>query len=108
MMSDGSFDFTVFEYFFSDKAGHSQKMKSAVDILERMDGFLAGVLDSFDDQNDILLFVSDHGNIEDLSTKSHTRNPVPLIVVGSRRQFFYGKITKLTDVTPTIVSFFSS
>ena len=103
-----SFDFTLFEYFFSDKAGHSQKMKDAVDVLERMDGFLAGILDSFDDQNDILLFVSDHGNIEDLSTKSHTRNPVPLIVVGSRRKFFSDKIKKLTDVTPTIVSFLSS
>jgi len=63
-------------------------MKSSVDILQRMDGFLAGILDSFDDRNDILLFVSDHGNIEDLSTKSHTRNPVPLIVVGSQRNSF--------------------
>jgi hypothetical protein len=102
-----SFDFTLFEYFFSDKAGHSQRMKDAVDVLERMDGFLAGILDSFDDQNEILLFVSDHGNIEDLSTKSHTRNPVPLIVVGSRRKFFSGQIRKLMDVTPTIVSFLS-
>ena len=103
-----SFDFTLFEYFFSDKAGHSQKMKTAVDVLERMDGFLAGILDSFDDQRDILLFVSDHGNIEDLSTKSHTRSPVPLIVVGSRRKFFSERIKSLTDVTPTIVSFLSN
>ncbi len=103
-----SFDFTLFEYFFSDKAGHSQKMKDAVDVLERMDGFLAGILDSFDDKNDILFFISDHGNIEDLSTKSHTRNPVPLIVVGGRRKFFSDKIKKLTDVTPTLVSFLDS
>jgi len=102
------FDFTLFEYFLSDKAGHSQKMKSAVDVLQRMDSFLAGILDSFDDQNNILLFVSDHGNIENLSTKSHTRNPVPLIVVGRQRKYFSDKITKLTDVTPTIVSFMSS
>jgi len=103
-----SFDFTLFEYFFPDKAGHSQKMKESVEVLERMDGFLAGILDSFDDQNDILFFVSDHGNIEDLSTKSHTRNPVPLIVVGSRRKFFSDKIKKLTDVTPTLASFLDS
>ncbi len=102
-----SYDFTLFEYFFSDKAGHSQKMKSAVDVLQRMDGFLAGVLDSFDDRNDILMFVSDHGNIEDLSTRSHTRNPIPLIVIGDRRKFFSDKIKKLTDVTPAIASFLS-
>ena len=102
-----SYDFILFEYFFSDKAGHSQKMKNAVDVLQRMDGFFAGILESFDHQNDILIFVSDHGNIEDLSTKSHTRNPIPLIVVGERRKFFSDKIKKLTDVTPAIVSFVS-
>jgi 2,3-bisphosphoglycerate-independent phosphoglycerate mutase len=99
------FDFTLFEYFFSDKAGHSQTMKTAVDVLERIDSFLGGILHSFKDDHDILLFISDHGNIEDLSTKSHTRNPVPLIVVGNQRKFFSEKISKLTDVTPAIESF---
>ena len=102
-----SYDFALFEYFFSDKAGHAQKMKPAVDVLQRMDGFLSGILESFNDRKDILLFVSDHGNIEDLSTKSHTRNPVPLIVAGDRRKFFSDRIKKLTDITPAIVSFLS-
>lgn len=98
-------DFALFEYFLSDKAGHSKKMKTAIEVLERMDGFLSGILESFDHDNDILIFVSDHGNIEDVTTKSHTRNPVPLIVVGSQRGRFTGKIRKLTDITPTLVSF---
>ena len=34
-----SFDLTLLEYFFPDKAGHSQKMKAAVEVLERMDKF---------------------------------------------------------------------
>ncbi len=102
-----SFDFTLFEYFFSDKAGHFQKMKTAVDVLERMDSFLSGTLESFKHDGDILIFISDHGNLEDLSTKSHTRNPVPLIVVGNKRKYFSDNIKKLTDVTPTIVSFLS-
>ena len=102
-----SFDFTLFEYFFSDKAGHSQNMKNATEVLRRIDGFFAGILNSFDHESDILFFVSDHGNIEDLSTKSHTRNPVPLIVVGNKRKILSDKIRKLTDVTPTIVSYLS-
>ena len=101
------YDFTLFEYFLTDKAGHSQKMKSATDMLERIDGFLTGILASFDQAKDILIFISDHGNIEDLSTKSHTRNPVPLIVVGGQRSFFSERVKKLTDITPTIVSFLS-
>ena len=99
------FDYTLFEYFISDKAGHSQSMQKAVEALERMDGFLGGILELFDDKKDVLLFVSDHGNIEDLSTRSHTRYPVPLIVVGDRRKFFSDRISKLTDITPTIVDF---
>ena len=102
-----SFDFTLFEYFFSDKAGHFQKIKTAVDVLERMDSFLSGILESFNHDDDILIFISDHGNLEDLSTKSHTRNPVPLIVVGKKRKYFSDNIKKLTDVTSTIVSFLS-
>jgi hypothetical protein len=102
-----SFDYILFEYFFPDKAGHLQTMKGAVDVLERMDGFLAGILEAFDQREDILLFVSDHGNIEDLSTKSHTRNPVPLLVVGDRRKFFSDRIDALTDITPALVDFIS-
>ena len=101
------YDFTLFEYFLTDKAGHSQKMKSATDMLERIDGFLSGILASFDFEKDVLIFISDHGNIEDLSTKSHTRNPVPLIVVGAQRSFFTERVKKLTDITPVMVSFMS-
>ena len=99
------YDFTLFEYFISDKAGHSQSMPKAVDALERMDGFVGGILESFDDEEDLLLFMSDHGNIEDLSTKSHTRNPVSLIVIGDRRDFFVERIKALTDVTPALLEF---
>ena len=101
------FDFTLFEYFISDKAGHAQSMQKSVEALERMDGFLGGILGSFNDREDILLFISDHGNIEDLSTRSHTRNPVPLIVVGDRRGFFSDRIKTLTDITPALIEFIS-
>ena len=75
-------DFTLFEYWLTDHAGHSQKMAFAVEVLERLDEFLSGFLESFDPSNTLLMIVSDHGNIEDLSTKSHTRNRVPCILVG--------------------------
>jgi hypothetical protein len=102
-----NFDFTLFEYFISDKAGHSQSMQKSVEALERMDGFLGGILGSFNDREDILLFISDHGNIEDLSTRSHTRNPVPLIVAGDRRGFFSDRIKTLIDITPALIEFIS-
>lgn len=100
-------DLIFFEYFISDHAGHSRDMVMATEVLERMDGFIAGVLHKFDDENDMILMVSDHGNIEDLSVKTHTRNPVPLIAIGKQHSYFSSRIKRLTDITPTIISYFT-
>jgi hypothetical protein len=47
----------------------------------------------------LVLVTSDHGNMEDLSTRKHTDADVPLIVLGSksaREEFSRG----MTDLTP--------
>jgi len=54
------------------------------------------------------VLISDHGNIEDLSTKGHTRNPVPCIAIGSRHEEFAREIKNLTHITPTIIRFLTS
>ena len=91
-----------FEYFLPDYAGHSQDMLAAVEVLERMDGFLEGMIDSFDASRDTIIMISDHGNIEDLSVKTHTRNPVPLIVIGKHFEYFPRVIKNLTQVAPAV------
>ncbi|MDP1675391.1 MAG: hypothetical protein Q8L88_00895 [Bacteroidota bacterium] len=101
-------DLNFFEYFVTDHAGHSQEMSMAVEMLERMDGFIAGILEEFDYEKDIILMISDHGNIEDLSVKTHTKNPVPLIVIGKQHFYFSSRIKNLTHVTPAVISYFSS
>ena len=100
------YDFTLFEYRLTDHAGHSQKMAFAVEVLERFDEFLSGFFESFDPSNTLLMIVSDHGNIEDLSTKSHTRNKVPCIIVGKQRHQLENRIKNLTHITPAIVRLF--
>jgi 2,3-bisphosphoglycerate-independent phosphoglycerate mutase len=102
------YDLIFFEYFISDHAGHSQDMTMAIEVLERMDGFISGILENFDWTNDILLMISDHGNIEDLSIKTHTKNPVPLIVLGKNHMYFASRVKNLTHITPTILSYFDS
>lgn len=98
-------DFTLFEYWLTDHAGHSQDAKFAVEVLERFDAFLGGLLEKLDLSNTLVIMISDHGNIEDLSTKGHTRNPVPCIALGARRKEFVRRIKNLTHITPTIVRF---
>lgn len=100
-----SYDLVFFEYFVTDHAGHSQEMPLAVEMLERMDGFLDGILSRFDPEKDTLLMISDHGNIEDLTVKTHTVNPVPLIVIGRQHPYFSSRITDLTHIAPAVISF---
>jgi hypothetical protein len=98
--------FTLFEYWLTDHAGHSRSMATAVEVLERFDEFLSGFLELFDPVNTLLVIVSDHGNIEDLSTKSHTRNRVPCILAGKHRHKLVNRIKNLTHITPAIMRLF--
>jgi len=96
------YDLTLFEYYLTDKAGHDQKMDKAVDVLTRLDGFLEGFLAKAEFDHDTLIVSSDHGNLEDLSTKTHTRNPVPLVVMGRNAEQF-SKCTSILDVKDVIL-----
>lgn len=94
--------FTLFEYFLTDKAGHSRSFERASTVLHALDAFFTGLLDTLDFSRDLLLITSDHGNLEDLSTKSHTRHRVPLIAYGTGADYFAG-VHDLTGITPAIV-----
>ncbi len=92
----------LFEYFLTDKAGHSRSFERAAKALHALDRFFAGLLATFDPAQGLLLVTSDHGNLEDLSTKSHTRNPVPLAAYG-RGAAHFAPVEDLTGVTPAIL-----
>lgn len=101
------YDFVLYDYFFTDHAGHSQSMHQAVEILELLDEFINGMVDGLDKKRMTFLMTSDHGNLEDLSTKSHTRNPVPLLAVGQYHRHFTEHARRLTDIAPAIVELLS-
>ncbi len=94
--------FTLFEYYLTDKAGHSQSMAQATDILQILNAFFEGLLAHINPENTLLVITSDHGNLEDLGTKSHTLNPVPLIAYG-RGAANFESADSLLDVTPAIL-----
>ncbi|MCX6083188.1 MAG: peptidase [Chloroflexi bacterium] len=97
------FDFAFFEYWLTDYAGHGQDMPAALSLLEQFDVVLGSLLDGWQ-ETDLLLITSDHGNLEDLSTRRHTPNPVPLLLVGNKklRRHFDG-VTDLCGVAPAIL-----
>lgn len=103
-------DFAFFEFWLSDYAGHSQDMAAACSLLETVDQVLAGLFDSWDDRDGLILLTSDHGNLEDLTTRRHTANPVPGLVIGApaMRESFTASLEDLTDVSPAILHYFEA
>lgn len=95
------YDVTLFECYLCDYAGHAQDQARAVAYLQRIDGFLESAIAHLP-PNVTLIITSDHGNIEDLSTKRHTFNKVPLITIGPRALDFTA-VQDLTGITPQIL-----
>jgi hypothetical protein len=73
--------FTLFEHFLADEAGHAQDAGLALTALRTFDAFARAVVASRSPQAHVLV-CSDHGNVEDLSTRSHTLNNVALLWFG--------------------------
>jgi 2,3-bisphosphoglycerate-independent phosphoglycerate mutase len=103
-----TYDFSFFEFWLSDYAGHAQEMNSACSLLTEFDEMLCGLLASWDFQESLIFITSDHGNIEDLSTHRHTTNHVPALVIGETplRNPFSRSLKSLIDVAPAILNFF--
>ena len=93
-------DFTLYEYFLTDHAGHQEDMKEKIAILEEIDQAIAGILETIDREKNLLIIVSDHGNLEDGNTKKHTMNLVPLFVVGPGGKTLTRRARDLTDLAP--------
>jgi 2,3-bisphosphoglycerate-independent phosphoglycerate mutase len=79
------YDFSLFEYWASDYAGHKQDMPWAIEQFEIFDGVLGGLLENWNDNEGLILITSDHGNMEDLSTRRHTNAKVPALLFGSKK-----------------------
>jgi hypothetical protein len=94
------YDLVLYESFLTDLAGH--RRIEADWVLTRLDAFLGSVLAQRTPETTVVL-CSDHGNIEDATTKAHTRNPVPFLTVGPAATCF-DSVEAITDVAPAIVS----
>jgi hypothetical protein len=74
-------DFALFEHYLADEAGHLRDGEMAAEALSTFDRFARAVVARRPEDAQVLI-CSDHGNVEDLSTRSHTLNPVPVLSFG--------------------------
>ena len=99
----GTHRFTLYEHFIADRAGHEQDERAALDILSELARFVRAVLSLVDLTRTTVLLTSDHGNVEDLSTRNHTLNLVPTLAWGRGRETVARRVRTLADITPTIL-----
>lgn len=95
--------FTLYEYFITDKIGHAQDYDAAQRLIPMLAKLIRSLLAEINLDRTTVIMTSDHGNLEDLSARNHTLNPVPTIVWGRHRQSIAARIRSLTDITPAIV-----
>jgi len=96
------YDLVLYEYYLTDKAGHNKSHEDAVRVMKPLDEFIIHILKNIRSE-DMLVITSDHGNLEDLSVRTHTRNAVPLMVYGEGANNFKN-VESLMDVKNSILS----
>mgnify|MGYP003549559977 CR=1 FL=1 len=80
----------------------SQNRERAEEVLRSLDTFLTGLLAGLDEDT-LFILTSDHGNIEDLGTRGHTFNNVPLVALGPEADQILAGSTSLMDVMPRVL-----
>lgn len=95
---------SYFEFWVTDLAGHRQDGDLALNVLQQLDRFLSGLLDYLDLSRSLVLVISDHGNLEDMSTPRHTLNPAMALLIGADHAAVAAQLNDLTDVTPTLLA----
>lgn len=115
--------FTIINFANPDMVGHTGNLKATIKAIEIVDNCLKEILANISLENNQILITADHGNAEQMINpethdidKEHTTNPVPFIIVGSKKQTSnYDKLTLatlqptavLSDISTTILDFLS-
>jgi phosphopentomutase len=98
-----NYKFTLFEYYLSDHLGHLRLVKDFEKLFSEMDQFLFTLLSELDQKKITLIICSDHGNLEDISAKTHTRNPGLTITAGKNASKIYSDVKDITQIKPAII-----
>ena len=93
-------DLLLYEYFLTDYAGHAQDMPQAIAEIHKLEKLIYALLALLNLEDTILMVISDHGNVEDLRTKSHTHNPAFMALWGLNRNYTFDTVL---DIYPFLI-----
>jgi len=99
------YKFTLYEYYLSDHLGHLRLANEFNKLFNDLDDFLFTLLTELNHKKMTLIICSDHGNLEDLSTKTHTRNPALTITAGKSAKQIADLVTDITQIKQAIINY---
>lgn len=101
-----NYDLVLYESFLTDVVGHRQDRDTALEVLDLLDRFFAGLLGEVEPTVTVVMS-SDHGNLEEIRVGTHSTNPVPLLAVGPGAASFR-RAQAITDVADGIMQVLGS
>lgn len=94
------YEFAFFSHWWTDIIGHRGTIDEGIGVLELFDAVMAGVLDTWQDDEGLVIITSDHGNMEAIGDRKHTENDVPTVIVGQQKDLFRQDFQTLADYVP--------
>lgn len=98
------YDFTFFSHWMTDVVGHRGTIDEAINLLRIFDQVMAGILNTWDDAEGLVIITSDHGNIEAIGDRKHTENNVPTVIIGQNSARLSDGLTDLTHLVPLMTN----
>jgi 2,3-bisphosphoglycerate-independent phosphoglycerate mutase len=113
-MGNGNYRVIIVNFANCDLVGHSGDFAASVKAVEIIDGVLKKITEKARSEKYEVLITGDHGNIEYMiydegkergqPCPSHTRNPVPLILVSEDFKNATLRSGELGDIAPTMLA----
>ena len=97
-------DLTIFEHFHTDHLGHGRIKDKFERMFSTLDKFLFAALKNYDKEKQTIVICSDHGNVEDLSTKRHTKNPALFISAGKYAETIFESVEGIDEIKEAILN----
>nr|AUG32124.1 phosphoglyceromutase [Paulinella longichromatophora] len=116
-IEEGVYSLIVINYANPDMVGHTGKMDATIEAITTVDHCIGQLKEVIENVGGCLIITADHGNAELMQDEdgqawtSHTTNPVPIIIVQSKKQQQFSRKTVLrlrqggglADIAPTLL-----
>lgn len=99
------YKFTLYEYYLTDHLGHWRLADEFDKLYNELDEFIFTLIEEMDNKKTTLVICSDHGNLEDLSVKTHTLNPSLTIAAGKNSKDIFDSVKCIIDIKPAIIKY---